>query len=60
MNKLKDIDYTEYINLPEPVGWWKIGYGNYGTSFAVYKKPNRFHRFMTTLLLGWRWTPNNQ
>lgn len=56
MNKQKDIDYTEYINIPEPVGWWKIGYG---TSFAVYKKPNRFHRFMTTLLLGWRWTPNN-
>jgi hypothetical protein len=40
---------------PKQVGRWIITPGPAETSFAVYKKPNRFHIFMTELLLGWEW-----
>ena len=56
MTETCENEYTEYINLPEPVGWWIIGDGYYN---GVYKKPNRFHRFITTLLLGWEWKDND-
>lgn len=48
----------DHINLivepPKPVGTLKI---NESLSIAVYKKlPNRFHRLMTRILLGWIYT----
>jgi hypothetical protein len=33
-------------------GYWQLG--GY-LRFSLTKKPNAFHRFMTTLLLGWEW-----
>ena len=43
-----------------PKGWWVIGKGIWGqTQFAIYKKPNRFQRLMTKLLLGWDWLGND-
>lgn len=53
-------DNSVYIEEPKPVGWWIIGKGYARMYNAVYQKPNRFHRFMTTLLLGWEWKDNNQ
>lgn len=44
-----------YIEEPKPVGWWIIGKGYARMYNAVYQKPNIFHRFMTTFLLGWEW-----
>jgi hypothetical protein len=39
-----------------PVGHWVLGRTDYSSiRFAIFKKPNRFHRFMTNLLLGWKW-----
>jgi len=44
---------------PTPKGFWVIGKSNWGqTQFAMYKKPNRLHRLMTKLLLGWDWVDN--
>jgi hypothetical protein len=43
------------IYFPKQVGRWIIVPGPAQTSFAVYKKPNCFHIFMTELLLGWEW-----
>jgi hypothetical protein len=40
---------------PKQVGRWIIIPGPTNTSVAAYKKPNRFHIFMTELLLGWEW-----
>jgi hypothetical protein len=45
---------------PAPMGYWVIGKSNWGqTQFAIYKKPNKLHRFMTKLLLGWEWLDND-
>jgi hypothetical protein len=41
------------LAFPQYVGGWKVGEGFY---VSLTKKPNAFHRFMTTLLLGWEWT----
>jgi hypothetical protein len=41
------------LAFPQYVGGWKVG--DY-LHFSLTKKPNAFHRFMTTLLLGWEWT----
>jgi hypothetical protein len=34
------------------VGCWQL---NDSYRISMTKKPNAFHRFMTTLLLGWEW-----
>jgi hypothetical protein len=48
------------VTLPAPKGWGIIGKSNGGqTRFAVYKKPNTFHRLMTKILLGWDWLDND-
>ncbi len=53
---MADIQF-QFVKTPEPVGFWLISPAPNHTQFPVYKKPNRFHRFMTTLLLGWKWQP---
>jgi len=40
------------LAFPQYVGGWKVGEG---FDVPLTKKPNAFHRFMTTLLLGWEW-----
>lgn len=58
-----NLDFLSHykIETPPPVkGWWIIGKSNWGQiQFAVYKKPNAFHRIMTKLLLGWDWQNND-
>ena len=44
--------YAAKLVVPAYVGYWQLG-GSCRVS--VTKKPNAFHRFMTTLLLGWEW-----
>jgi hypothetical protein len=41
--------------FPKRMGRWIITPGPAEISFAVYRKPNHFHIFMTELLLGWEW-----
>jgi len=41
------------LAFPTYAGGWKVGEGFH---VSLTKKPNAFHRFMTTLLLGWEWT----
>jgi hypothetical protein len=50
------ISETGTLYSRKVVGYWLIGREapSY-IKFAIYKKPSRFHRFMTTLLLGWKW-----
>lgn len=41
------------MSFPKPTGFLHIGDG---VSFSYYHKlPNRFHRFMQRLILGFRW-----
>ena len=44
--------YAAKLVYPTYIGSWQLD-----DSFRVpmTKKPNAFHRFMTTLLLGWEW-----
>jgi hypothetical protein len=49
-------DFTE-LHIPTPVGAWVISPGPTKTVLPIYRMPSRFHRFMTTLLLGWEWRP---
>ena len=44
--------YATKLILPAYVGWWQL---NDNFRVSLTKKPNAFHRFMTTLLLGWEW-----
>ena len=44
-------DY-QFLKLPEYVGQWWI---NPNFAVSVEHKPNIFHRYMTTLMLGWKW-----
>jgi len=37
---------------PAYAGCWQL---TDSYRISVTKKPNAFHRFMTTLLLGWEW-----
>ena len=47
---------TTKVCNPSPVGYWLIGKCEYSyLKFSIFKKPNLFHRYMTTLLLGWKW-----
>ena len=56
--RAQSVDFQlKFLQLPEPVGYWRITPSPNHTQFAVYKRLNRFHRFMTTLLLGWKWQP---
>ena len=41
-----------FPTIPTYAGYWQLG--GY-LHFSLTKKPNAFHRFMTTLLLGWEW-----
>lgn len=44
-------NYNLPVDFPKPVGELKI---NEGFTIQVYKKlPNRFHRWMAKVLLGW-------
>lgn len=51
------IDFNNYnlpVDFPKPVGELKI---NEGFMIQIYKKlPNRFHRWMAKVLLGWIYT----
>lgn len=43
----------------KPIGYWVMFGGM--TKFAHYKRrPCWFHRFMTRLLLGWKWEDANE
>jgi hypothetical protein len=45
---------------PAPKGYWVVGKSSFGqTRFAIYKKPNKLHRLITKLLLGWDWLGND-
>jgi hypothetical protein len=44
------------LAFPTYAGSWKVGEGFY---VSLTKKPNAFHRCMTTLLLGWEWIDND-
>ena len=44
--------YATKLILPAYVGCWQL---NDNFRVSLTKKPNAFHRFMTTLLLGWEW-----
>ena len=44
--------YATKLVFPTYAGYWQLG--GY-LRFSLTKKPNAFHRFMTTLLLGWEW-----
>jgi len=44
--------YTAKLVFPTYVGCWQL---NDSFRFSLTQKPNAFHRFMTTLLLGWEW-----
>jgi hypothetical protein len=44
--------YASKLAFPTYVGYWRLG-GH--LHFPLTKKPNAFHRLMTTLLLGWEW-----
>ena len=46
--------YASKLVFPTYAGHWQIG-GDQGLRVSLTKKPNAFHRFMTTLLLGWEW-----
>lgn len=48
------IEYTGFsIGWDKPIGILKI---NESFTINIYKKlPNRFHRFMARLLLGWKY-----
>ena len=51
--KLSLVEWYEQMGVytHEVIGWLQI---NESTKIAVYKKmPNRFHRMMAKLLLGW-------
>jgi hypothetical protein len=41
-----------FPTIPTYAGYWQLG--GY-LRFSLTKKPNAFHRLMTTLLLGWEW-----
>jgi hypothetical protein len=46
----------QLVSPPTPKGYWILQQSSYGrVQFAVHKKPNKLHRFMTKLLLGWDW-----
>lgn len=48
-------DSPAYVNIlvpPAYAGCWQL---TDSYRISVTKKPNAFHRFMTTLLLGWKW-----
>jgi hypothetical protein len=48
--------YASKLVFPTYVGCWQL---SYGFRVSLTKKPNAFHRFMTTLLLGWEWIDND-
>lgn len=43
---LRSASMTQYV------GYWRVNDYFY---ISVFKRPNRFHRMMTKLLLGWVW-----
>ena len=47
--------YTAKFVTPIYVGCWQL---NNSYRISMTTKPNAFHRFMTTLLLGWEWIDN--
>lgn len=49
------MDYKLVEPPPEPVGYYDIGGPPWGMYVAIYSRPNRFHRFMVRLILGWAW-----
>ena len=55
------IDFDNYnltVDFPKPVGELKI---NEGFTIQVYKKlPNRFHRWMARIMLGWIYTERSE
>jgi len=44
--------YANELVDPTYAGYWLLG-GH--PRFLLTEKPNAFHRFMITLLLGWEW-----
>lgn len=56
------INYDQPGNYETWVGSEDLRGGSYrianGLHFGLKYKPNRFHRFMCKLLLGWDWVPN--
>ena len=49
---------SQFIGVDEPVGYLHIGDGY---TISYYKKlPNKFHRFMQWLFLGFRWEENKK
>lgn len=51
-----DVDCTEYvIDIQKPQ--WRVWVGSFNVDVMV--APNRFHRFMQRVLLGWTYTEIN-
>jgi hypothetical protein len=48
--------YAAKAVIPTYAGCWQL---NDSFRISLTKKPNAFHRFMTTLLLGWEWIDND-
>lgn len=50
--KITDLDSVTFVPSVKHVAILRVG-----PSFSVYvgTVPNRFHRFMTRVLLGWHW-----
>jgi len=49
MNMENKIGFT--IQQPKVVGYWNTG----GVHFAMFRKPNRFQRWMHNVFFGWTW-----
>lgn len=58
-NRRTEIQLMCVLSIPKPVGYWCIGEGSSFIQFAIYKKPNWFHRQMTRLMFGWKWKWEN-
>lgn len=45
----------EYTMIKTPTYLWQMKIGNLIIPVEKGKEPNRFHRFMQTLILGFKW-----
>lgn len=53
-----DVNEDEVItpfNVKQPVGHWILDTGNGEIVYSMYKKPNWFVRFMTSICFDLRW-----
>jgi hypothetical protein len=55
---IKVLTDTQYrsLELPKYSKWYCEHFPGYVVRPLEGKEPNRFHRYMQRLLLGWKWT----